>query len=1224
MGTLARLLAATSTAASIAVACSGGAMPEDVRAPDTLEVSSFACPDGLVLWEEYNVCAPRVDECEDPWELPIIGGGCMAIGPRACPKLWDPNADVDCEPGELITYNGSACPEGFVLTEDEIACIPFFEENCGDMEIPVLGGGCRKIGPEWGEEGEPYFDDCPGGLLAREAGGCIQVGPRACPRLWDQDAEADCEIGDVLPCPEGWSESDDGMYCDPGYADCGPGERALVGGACERVVPLPEDCPAGPFPDAPDGATDAVYVSSDSECEIGCGSQAMPYSDINSGLVDSPDGGYLLVAAGNYDEGLLVQRPVHVLGLCASKVMIAGAVDVPGDESKVKRAGIAIFGTQNVEVSGIAVAAPAAGVAVVESAGVELTELELTGAEGVALYVGSGSEVGAHSLWLHDTVASDDAAWMTGHGVWAGNGAALVVLETLIDRSRGAGMHVSGSKTSVTIRNSEIRNTQSTSSAKTGTGMTQTDLAVVLVEDSLFSGSTYAGLHVGGQGSLQMRGTQVRKTLPDSSGKGGVGLRATDGSTATVSNCIFQGNREMGIYVAESGTLLEASAIVVRTTAPNILGEFGHGMEVAQGAGARVQGCLLEHNTVVGLLATDSNTQFEVAATVVRGTKPNSANEGGHGIEASWGATATASSCLVEANGVIGVAVWNVGTHLELLGTVVRDTEPLGSGQGGHGMTAANGCTAAIHGSLLEGNTGFGIGAWDQGTKFEVSATVVRDTMADSSGGGHGMELLDGAVATVSASRFEHNLEVGVWLDGSGTHLEMSDTVVRDTLPTPAGEFGHGLHVGNGGAAALSGCRFESNSNVGISLIDAGALLELSATVVRETNPNSEGNGGLGIVAREGATALVFDCLLDRNSGYGLWVGHEDTELHMSGCAIRDTQPNASGQPGEGLHIGLEAQADVHGCVFERNAEFGLWAGHEGTHLNMYATAVRGTLAGQSGDFGYGLQVGEAATAVATACLIDRDTSVGVLVVHSDSRLDALSTVIRDTHTDPHGMWGTGLVAQAGAEANLSGCLLERNTEGGLWVSSPGTQGSLVATIVRDTMPAASGVLGVGAEVWGGASLTAAHSLFIDNSTAGLVASGEGTMLALEASAVFNTAAGGGRASRTEVYGDGAVADDGAVMHVDGAVVAGNSRSGIYYSAAAGSISDCIVFGNDSYGIALDQSTEAVIWEGRGNHVFGNQIEPPVCVDPIGQSVPPTAKIPSPPEVTGDDSSGEG
>jgi len=158
-----------------------------------------------------------------------------------------------------MEYDGSACPGGFVLTEDEAACVPFFAETCGEDEIPVIGGDCQGVGlawegladllPEGIDAQEPYFEECLEGQLALEGGGCVQVGPRACPKLWDPDADVDCEIGDVLECPEGWQESKDGMYCDPGYADCPPGERALVGGGCERVIALPEDCPPGPYPD---------------------------------------------------------------------------------------------------------------------------------------------------------------------------------------------------------------------------------------------------------------------------------------------------------------------------------------------------------------------------------------------------------------------------------------------------------------------------------------------------------------------------------------------------------------------------------------------------------------------------------------------------------------------------------------------------------------------------------------------------------------------------------------------------------------------------------------------------------------------------------------------------------------------------------------------------------------------------------------------------------------
>ena len=135
-----RVFLLIAVAVAVVSACGNTTSPAD-----TVDIVSdtgpLECPEGLVLWEEYNVCAPRVDDCENPWELPLIGGGCVAIGPRACPKLWDLEADEECEPGELTQYDGSACREGFVLTDDESACVPYFEENCGPQAQRVMRRG---------------------------------------------------------------------------------------------------------------------------------------------------------------------------------------------------------------------------------------------------------------------------------------------------------------------------------------------------------------------------------------------------------------------------------------------------------------------------------------------------------------------------------------------------------------------------------------------------------------------------------------------------------------------------------------------------------------------------------------------------------------------------------------------------------------------------------------------------------------------------------------------------------------------------------------------------------------------------------------------------------------------------------------------------------------------------------------------------------------------------
>jgi hypothetical protein len=68
---------------------------------------------------------------------------------RACPRLWNLDSDADCEAEELTEFDGQACPEGFVLTDDELACIPFFEVDCADLAIPVLGEGCKTIGRKY-------------------------------------------------------------------------------------------------------------------------------------------------------------------------------------------------------------------------------------------------------------------------------------------------------------------------------------------------------------------------------------------------------------------------------------------------------------------------------------------------------------------------------------------------------------------------------------------------------------------------------------------------------------------------------------------------------------------------------------------------------------------------------------------------------------------------------------------------------------------------------------------------------------------------------------------------------------------------------------------------------------------------------------------------------------------------------------------------------------------
>ena len=269
----------------------------------------------------------------------------------------------------------------------------------------------------------------------------MQVGPRACPKLWDPEADVDCEVGDILPCPEGWSESEDGMYCDPMHAECPFGERALVGGACERVISLAEDCSDGPFPEVPDGAEDVVYVLAGSECVENCGSAEAPFASIQAAIDAVAEGGHVLVGAGTYDEGLLIEKPVHVVGLCAAAVTVAGVAEIPDEDSKIPGAGVAVVGGPGTSISGMQVVSPAVGVLVADTSDVELGQLELAGIAGAGLYVGKGAAVVASKLWIYDTLPSEDVTWLNGQGVWVQDGGELSLNESLVESVSGLGAH---------------------------------------------------------------------------------------------------------------------------------------------------------------------------------------------------------------------------------------------------------------------------------------------------------------------------------------------------------------------------------------------------------------------------------------------------------------------------------------------------------------------------------------------------------------------------------------------------------------------------------------------------------------------------------------------------------------------------------------------------------------------------------------------------------------
>jgi hypothetical protein len=1155
--------------------CTGS--KDDSQPVDIVDVISDvevqeACPDDLVWWPDYDLCAPQVDDCNNPWELPLVAGGCVAIGPRACPKLWNPAADVNCEPGELMDYDGMACQEGFVLTEDELACIPFFEENCGEMEINVLGGGCKKVGPEWGVEGEPYFDECPEGHLALMGGDCVQVGPRACPKLWDPESDLDCEVGEPQPCPEGWNKSEDGMYCDPLYAECSFGERALVGGTCQRLIPGPEDCPAGPYPDVPEQADNVVHVLAKSSCTDNCGSESSPYPSIQEAIDAVPDGGHVLIGAGIYDEGLLIAKPVHVAGLCAAVVTVAGVAQIPDGDSKIPSAGIAVIDTEGVSVSGMKITSPTVGIVLEGAVGVDLLQLELTAVAGVGLFAGKNSIVSASEIWIHDTLPSEEIIWMKGQGIWVQDGGNATIDAGLVETTYGAGFLVQHEASHLAIEGSIARHVQ------------------------------------------PVKGSLI-----------GYGYSITDGAYASISASLAELNQGIGISATDNGSQVDISATVVRTTMASDSGQGGAGLVADDGSTVTMSGSLIQENTAIALAIYDTGTTLKIDNSVIRKTLASPGGLLGRGIQSSGGCALTISGSLLEQNRTAGVAVFDSGTSVSLAGSLIRNTFSAGDGQSGGGVYAHSGSTVSLAHSLVENNRDTGLAAFNPDTEISVMECVIRKTIPDNNGdNGFGIWADSGCDMSVKDSLIVDSQQIGVIVDQADTVIEFSGSVISGTRSSDSGKNGYGLQAGEGCTVVLSTTLVEENSRAGVIADHPSTTMTIVDSIIRNTLPNGKGIGP-GLEVRGGSEVTTLDSLIDNNSTLNITVFDPETVFTISGSTIRNALAGEGG--GHGVQVGLGATTTVHRCLLEGNPNVALYAMHPGTKVDIVSSTIRNTLPDTDGNNGMGVVVFEGAGVALTDSLLDSNRDVALNLSGSDTEIFVDSCVVRNTLADGNGYYGRGLNAQNGSKVAIFSSLFEANHDAGIAALQMGTEITVSGSIIRQTKPLDKGTHGEGFIVGLGAYGDISLSLIKDNFTGGIFVDSQfqnqKTHLDIDSCVISDTGTKGAAGhGDMQVFGDGIVAYFECSLNVQSSIVRGNDRVGLYYSKSSGTVFNTVIEGNGSYGLAMNECESKVAYSDidavssqPDNFLFGNALELPAEIAMQISPNPGNLPVPNQPEV---------
>jgi hypothetical protein len=640
--------------------------------------------------------------------------------------------------------------------------------GCAVGETALADGRCLPAGVQ--------KNGCNAGEVGIEGGGCRAAGipPQGCVSGFEADPELGCRA--VLPtsCPAG-------LTAVPGQTTCHD-----VG-----------DCGAAPYGDAPiEAATQYVDAAASGPSD---GSAARPWRTIGDAVVAAAPNAIIAIAAGTYNEDIVIIKPLRLWGRCPSLVelhgmgMQSGAIvlGATADESQVHGVavtgpsyGIAIDGAQHVTIDHVWVHPGDVGIVAIGSdLTVQDTLVEGAGTAGIVLD-GTAAVVERSDVRATRPIASG-YGW--GVGVQASSDnrpSTLTMISSVVQDNLEAGIKVSSGSAVVeasvvrrtgpaggvaihTILDSTLKITDSTIEDNPGTGIAIVASQAEIERTTIRSAIPGAGFGASIEGYGSRRGSA---TLRDSAVRHGANAVQILGSDGFVESSLFRATGEAS--PAGASTLGILCRFEESTTEPCALSMRASRVEMSYGIGVQVQ---------------DSTATFE--GTAVVGIKSPENGQYAFGVNVTK---------------TIGVAPASV----EMTACVIEKSAE-------YGFVASRGATATVTGTRFTGN----------GTELTPAAGVASSTTADS--------------ATVTELRLtssvvEQSAGVGILVSGGAATVER--TLVRETRAVD-GVLGDGMSVDGSDRDAeltIESCQVEGNARAGIS--NFGASASVSRTTL-ECNP---------------------------------------------------------------------------------------------------------------------------------------------------------------------------------------------------------------------------------------------------------------------------------------------------------------------------------------------------------------------------------------------------
>ena len=626
----------------------------------------------------------------------------------------------------LDTSQTQGCPPGQIQGTDA-TCTTIGIPNCADLFMNADSGFC-----------EPSIDLCVAGQYPNFETGCVQAGIADCATEF-----VDAESGLCMPSPEA---------CDPGFI-------AVPTQGCVSLDPA-DGCGEGTWGNITevdgDHHVDQGYGGGGSD-----GSRAKPWTQISQAQASLASGGRIILAAGDYDESVFFETSASIIGRCSSMVTVSGATTSPLTANLGKTV-LEIGGQKSVTVSDLRVSGDGIGLAAYLGAQVNLERVIFDANEFFGIFIsGTGSVVNATDILVNGT--RDSTNGMAARGVSAQDGGALHLERGMLTNNSGTNVLCGGSLPN--------------------------ELSTMTLKDVLISGAQPIATN----------------TTPQD-------IYVNHGATATLEDTVIFEHAATGLMVAGAGTSVTADGLVISgSKSSDVI--VSEGINLQDGASAVFNHVAIHEARDIGLYITDEDTAVEAQNLMIAHTQPTADTASGMAVLIRQGGALTLDSGALIANQNAGITVRSFATA-NLSGLLVEGTQATAGNQMGSGIEAFNGAEVTVERSALMQNMLVSIVAILQPTTFEFRDSIIAHTLRDSVNlWGRGIQVQAGASLVVERCAIIDNYETAVFiLEALG---EIRDTLLADTKETEEGQIADGL-LATLSEVTASGVSATGNQRVGV------------------------------------------------------------------------------------------------------------------------------------------------------------------------------------------------------------------------------------------------------------------------------------------------------------------------------------------------------------------------------------------------------------------------